>query len=445
MFDGQLRPLSVGLLLGMLLIAFQSLAVATVLPAVARDLDGLALYGWAFSAFFLGYLVSTVTLGGLADRDGPRRPFAIALVLLAAGLVVAGLAPSMGVLVAGRALQGLGAGAIGSIAYLAINRAYPESRRARMLALLSTAWVVPALVGPLVAGVVTERLSWHAVFLGLLPLVAVVAWLTLPALGRLRGEGAPLEAARVRRVARVAVGAVLVLSVLQQPAVWAALALAAGGLGLLVPALGRLLPPGGFRAAGPLAAGMMTRFLLTFSFLGADALVPLGLSELRGFTVTGAGLVLTCGAVTWAAGAALQARLDEAGGPAGRRARVRWGFGLVVASIVLMAVATLEPSLPAWLAGVAWAVGGFAMGLAFPAHTLVVFQHAPAGQEGRVSGTLQMVDVLGSALSAGAGGALVATLGAQTGLSAAYGLTAVAAALGLLAARGLSGSAPRAG
>ena len=350
----------------------------------------------------------------------------------------------MPVFILGRTLQGLGGGAVGTVAYLAINRAYPDALRARMLALLSSAWVLPALVGPLVAGLVASHFSWHAVFLGILPLLAVVAVLTWPALGRLPGEGTPFDARRARLAVRAAVGAVLVLTALQQGAPLVAVASGVLGLAALVPALGGLLPPGTFRVTGPLQAGMATRFLLAFSFLGSDALVPLALSELRGFSVTAAGLVLTCAALSWSVGSTLQARLDEAGGRGGRSGRARLGFALVAAAIGLLAITALVAAVPAPAAALAWAAGGLGMGLAFPAHTLVVFEHAPAGQEGRVSGTLQLVDVLGTALSAGTGGALVATLGTRGGLGAACALTVAAAGCGVLVAGRLRGPGSRA-
>ena len=108
--------LTVGLLLTVSFVAFETLAVATVLPAVAADLGGINLYGWAFSAFLLTQLVGIVISGLLADERGPILPFVLGVGLFSAGLLVGGLAPSMPALIAGRALQGLGGGAISSIA-----------------------------------------------------------------------------------------------------------------------------------------------------------------------------------------------------------------------------------------------------------------------------------------------------------------------------------------
>ena len=105
-----LRALTVGLVLTVTLVAFEALAVATALPAAERDLGDVQLYGWVFSAFLLASLIGIAFAGDRSDIGGPAFPYIAGLVLFGTGLVVGGLAPSMGVLVAGRAVQGLGAG-----------------------------------------------------------------------------------------------------------------------------------------------------------------------------------------------------------------------------------------------------------------------------------------------------------------------------------------------
>ena len=130
------RALTAGLVLTVTFVASEALAVVTVMPVVARDLGGLRLYGWVFSAFMLGSVIGIVAAGRQADRRGPAVPFVAGLVLFGSGLAVAGLAPSMGVLVAGRALQGLGAGAVPAVAYASIGRSLAGPLRARMIAVL---------------------------------------------------------------------------------------------------------------------------------------------------------------------------------------------------------------------------------------------------------------------------------------------------------------------
>ena len=436
------RRLTVSLVLTITLVAFESLSVATALPVVSRDLGDVRLYGWVFSAFFLGSLVGIVVAGGQADRKGLRMPFTVGLVLFAAGLAVAGLAPNMPVLVAARTVQGFGAGAIPAAAYVSIGRGYPERARPRMFAILSTAWVVPGLLGPAAAGLVADHLGWRWVFLGLLPLVVVAGALTLPAVA---GIPAPVEPdpspIPVLDAVRVAAGAGLVLAglTLASPLPSAAL-VAAGGL-VGIPSLIRLLPPGTMRGRRGLPAAVGVRGVLTFAFFGADAFVPLTLTSIRGATATTAGLTLTCSTLFWTAGAWVQERWVAT---SGARRFIRSGFALISAGIALVAL-LLWPAAPLAVGPVAWSIAGFGIGLAYSPITLTVLHEAPEGQEGRASAGLQLSDVLGTALGTGVCGAAVA-LGhsrdwdPSTGLAVAFGIAFAASIGGLALARRVTGS-----
>ena len=126
LWAAQRRSLTIGLAATITFVAAEALAVVTVMPLVARDLHGLSLYGFVFSAFLLGTMVGIVAAGRAADKRGPAVPYIAGIVVFAAGLTVAGLAPTMPVLIAGRTLQGLGAGAVPAVAYVAIGRSLPE-------------------------------------------------------------------------------------------------------------------------------------------------------------------------------------------------------------------------------------------------------------------------------------------------------------------------------
>src|SRR6202043_2136673 len=102
------RPLTTGLVLTTTLIAVEALAVITIMPQGERDLGGLDLYGWVFSAFMLGSLLGPVAAGREADRSGPARPYAAGLVLFAAGLAIGGSGPPMPGLGLRGVLQGHG-------------------------------------------------------------------------------------------------------------------------------------------------------------------------------------------------------------------------------------------------------------------------------------------------------------------------------------------------
>ena len=282
------RALTVGLVATVTLVAFEALAVGTVMPLVARDLGGLELYGWAFSGFFLGNLVGIVAAGGAIDRGGLRRPLVVGLVLFGIGLLVGGLATSMPMLVLGRVVQGAGAGAVPAIAYVTIRRGYPEAMRPRMFAILSTAWVVPGLLGPAVAGWIGDHVTWRVVFLGLLPLIVAAAVPTLLALRGVPdhvadseetgavGPADPLrhgDRARLGRAILVAGGAGLLLAASTAPSLVIGVVFAVTGLVVGVPALAGLLPVGTLRAAPGLPAAVLSRGFLTFAFFG-DAGLP---------------------------------------------------------------------------------------------------------------------------------------------------------------------------
>jgi MFS family permease len=429
------RALTTGLVLTITFVASEALAVVTVMPVVARDLGGLRLYGWVFSGFMLGSVVGIVAAGREADRRGPAVPFVAGVVLFGAGLATAGLAPSMAVLVAGRVLQGIGAGAVPAVAYATIGRTLPEALRAKMMAVLSTAWVAPGLAGPAVSAEVARLFGWRWVFLGLLPIVAVAGSIPVPALIRL---GPPAAShAREHRLTdglRTAAGAAMVLAGLSlaagSGAIAAGLALIAAGALAGLPALRRLVPPGTLTGRPGLPATIASRGLLTFTFFGADAYVTLAVTVVRHRTPVVAGIAVTGATIAWTVGAWVQARLNDTW--EGRRL-VGAGLMIVLAGIAGMIVLVLVPAVPVAEGLAAWTVAGGGMGLAYAPLSLMMLQKAPPGQEGRASASLNLADVLGTAVGIGAGGAAVAaTAGGdlRLGVAAAFVITA---AVGLLA------------
>jgi MFS family permease len=424
----QRRALTVGLVLTITFVASEALAVVTVMPVVARDLGGLRLYGWVFSGFMLGSVIGIVAAGREADRRGPALPFVAGVVLFGSGLAVAGLAPSMGVLVAGRVLQGVGAGAVPSVAYATIGRSLPGPLRARMMAVLSTAWVAPGLAGPAVSAEVARLFGWRWVFLGLLPIVAVAGAIAVPALVRL-GPPASAGAEEHRMIDgfRTAAGAAMLLAGLTLSAgsgnVAGGLALIAAGAATGLPALRRLVPPGTLTARAGLPATILIRGLLTFTFFGADAYVTLAVTAVRHRTPVVASIAVTGATVSWTIGAWVQARLSESW--EGRRL-VRSGLVIVLAGIAGM-ILVLQPGVPVAEGLAAWTVAGLGMGLAYAPISLMMLKKAPPGQEGRVSASLNLADVLGTAIGIGVGGAAVA---AAAGHDLRLGITVAFTAAG---------------
>ena len=415
LLDERWRGLTAGLVLNVTFVAFEALAIATIMPLVADDLGGLGLYGWVFSAFLLADLVGIVLAGELADRFGPAVPFGAGLALFAIGLLIGGLAPSMPVLVAARAVQGFGAGAIPAVAYVVIGRTYPDALRPRMFAVLSTAWVVPGIAGPALAAFIADHVGWRWVFLGLLPLVTIAGSLALRELRRVPGN--PDRAARhvLFDAVRVAAGAGLALGGLQARDLVVSPVLVVIGLALGVPALRKLLPPGTFMARGTLPAAVLLRGMLTFAFFAPDIFVPLTVTTIRGESVVLSGIALTAGTIAWTTGAWIQERTVFRLGPP---PLIRNGFLLLAVGIAGM-IAVLSDAVPVWLCIPAWGIGGLGIGLAYSSISLTVLRHAPAGSEGATASSMQLTDILGNALGTGIGAVAVAAAVASLGGAAA--------------------------
>ncbi len=436
--------LTVGLVLTITLVAFEALAVSTVMPIVARELGDLQLYGWVFTAFTIGSLIGIVVVGGIIDRRGLGAPFAAGIGLFVIGLIVGGLAPSMEVLVGARFVQGLGAGTVPPIAYVAIGRSLPERLRPQMFATLSTAWVLPGVLGPAIAGVVGETFGWRYVFLGLLPLIAISSGIAYPQVRRV-GPATTVSANAVTLRDRlplallVATGTGLLLAGLTsgQPALLAGL----GAIGALMAffALHRLTPPGTLRAARGLPAAVLVRGIITFAFFGVDAYIALLLVEWRGLSATQAGLTLTAATLTWTSGSWIQARLAPRFPP---ERFVQAGIAALIIGLGSFLLLLL-PEVPIWLSVPTIGIAGLGMGLAYSPLALIVLREAHGAEQGRASSALSLTDSLGTALGIGITGAAVAasvraTQTPVSGLAIGFAVAIGVAVLGLIVSARLS-------
>ncbi|WP_278256337.1 MFS transporter [Nocardioides convexus] len=312
------------------LFAFEALAVATVMPDVAADLDGLRWYAVAFGAPLAAGIVALAAGGPQVDRLGPGPALRIGLVVFGAGVLVAGLAPDMPVFVVGRLVHGYGGGLIGVALYVVIAQAYPESLRPRVFAVLTTAWVLPALVGPVLAAQVADRFGWRWVFLGV-PFLAFAAWLLVADAPSRPGSAEPVPG-RLRWALAAAAGA-LAVSLGGQRVVAGWPLLVAAGLAAMVVAGLRVLPPGAWSGGPGLPAVLGTRAAISTSMAAAEVYVPLLLVLQRDLSIAQAGWVLTASAVSLvrgrgAGGAVERARRPGPPGPARRRAPRGGGRGL---------------------------------------------------------------------------------------------------------------------
>jgi MFS family permease len=403
-----LKLLTIGALVTIAAGAFEALAVATVMPRVSDDLGGLQYYGWAFSAFTLANIVGLTIAGSESDRLGPGKPYLFGLVLFAIGILIAGIAPSMLVLIVGRVIQGFGSGLFNSSIYVVVGRAYPPSAKPRMLALMSSAWVMPGLIGPALAGVIADFTHWRVIFLGLLPFLAMAALMAYPRIREVPASDAPGEREwkRFGVALALAIGATSLFAGLGATSLVRAVPMILAGGVMVYLTVRWLMPEGTLRAAPGLPAAIATMALINFGFFGVDTFLPLALTAVRDRSTAFAGLALTAATISWSSGAWVQAHFSD---KLSRRAVIRTGLALIITGCAGV-MFTLFESVSVFLAIPFWLIAGFGIGLAYSGTSLTVLQTAESGKEGRATSAMQTASVLGFGFGAGIGGAWIAVL-----------------------------------
>jgi MFS family permease len=428
-FSVRYRELSAALVALSTLVAFEYLAVATAMPVLAHELDGLALYGLAFSGALAAGVFATVLGGRWGDVRGPVAPLWTGIVGFVAGLLVAGFASSMPMFLGGRVLQGLGGGMFWVALYVLVARVYPSAMHPRVFSLLATAWVVPSMVGPAVTGLVVEHVGWRWVFLG-------VALLTVPAVivlfRGLRGQpilGGQAESAaglgrRLGWATATAVGAALMQYGSGLEA--GGLPILAAGLVLLAVAVPPLLPRGTLRAATGLPAVVALRGVIAGAFYAAEVLIPLMLIGERGLSPTLAGLTITGGALSWVFASWLQGR-----GLLSRAFALRGGAVFVTVGVALMGL-VLYDAVSIVVAYLSWIVAGFGVGMAYPTQSVLTLEFSADGEQGHNTSSLQVGEQVFSVVAIAVTSALFTFLG--SGYLVSFAVAVGLASLGIMIA-----------
>ncbi|MCI0143298.1 MFS transporter [Arthrobacter bambusae] len=447
------------------LAAFESMAVTTIMPLVSRDLDGAGLYALAFAGPLATGVIGMVAAGNWADRRGPAAPLYASVALFAAGLLIAGTAVSMPMLVAGRLVQGLGGGAMTVALYVVIARVYPARLHAQVFAAFSASWVIPSMIGPFAAGVVAELSSWHWVFLGVVGLVVPALAMILPAMRGVRsapdarktgapdagsrdadareggspkvasGEAKPGRAVVPWAFGRMGWAALAALAVLglnlsgQVPGVgWV---IAAVALVTAMLAVRPLVPRGTLGARRGLPSVILMRGVASAAFFGTEVYVPYLLTERYSFAPAFAGLALTGSAIAWAAASAVQGRM---GSRLGNALAVKIGSALVLGSVVIVLVTTVF----SWSAAVAiagWLFAGAGMGLMYPRLSVMTLALSKPEDQGFNSSAMSISDSLGGALSLAVTGLVFSALTTTEGsFAGVFVLTSAIAVVGLIIA-----------
>ncbi|QOQ38872.1 MFS transporter [Trueperella pecoris] len=412
------------------LVAFETVAVATAMPFVVEILHGEHLYALASGVAMATQLMTTAFAGPWCDAKGPKPSFYTGISLFVLGLVVATFAPNVQSIVFGRAIQGLGGGLIIVPLYVFVGNYVEPHRQARIFGSFAAAWVVPSLVGPLVAGFFVEHLNWRFVF-GIVPILMIfVIPVLLTQFAKFPRVYEPRPLSGYKRTIAFAVSAgsgilaIQMFSGLRSDSFSIKVIGAVIVLSILVLVLARpLLPRTTFRAGRGLPATVLLRLIINGTFLSVEIFLPLMLKTVHGWSPTQAGIIMTLGSITWAVGSLMSGRISL---PQHRKL-------LPIVGTFTQLLGTAVTIVAAWqhihgsfaLAG--WLIAGLGIGWAYPALTVHGLAITPPERHGLTSAALSIADTLGAAL-------FVAWSGIIFALTHSLGDAAFAWVIGLMVA-----------
>ncbi|WP_036223997.1 MFS transporter [Marmoricola sp. URHB0036] len=438
-FDEQHRTVTVGLLALVTMFAFEAVAVSLAMPSVARDLGGETLYPIAVIGMLTAAIVGMVVGGIWGDARGASLPVTLGGVGFVAGLLLSGFAGSMEVLVAGRLLQGLGGGAALTGLYVAVADGYPAHLRTRVFSLFATAWVVPSIAGPFVAGALVDLFGWRSVFLVVAGFAALsILAVRRPMSRRLAVRSEPLVWGRRPLYAVVAAVGVVALHLAGHGSGLRSAALLVAGLLVVTLAAGPLLPRGTTRATRGLPAVIASRGLFGAAFACVELFLPLVLQVEAGMSPTLSGLVMMVGALGWVAGSAYAGKRGE---PETFPRIMRVGsLSLLVGTLISLTLVPLDhlPVIAGVVATIGFATMAVGMGLATPLMSTLALDMAPEGRQGDSGAAIQMSDSLGQSIAAGLVGAVFARwflIDEHTSYLAGFGMAVLLALVAMITAR----------
>lgn len=408
--------------LGILLHATMETMIATIMPAMVKDLAGVTLVGWTFAVYELGAIVAGAAAGRLVSYVSLRGNMVGAAMLYGVGALVCATAPSMPVLLAGRLVEGMGGGALVALAYVSVERLFSRAIWPQLFAIMSAVWGVAAFGGPLVGALIATGFGWRWAF-GVFTVagfaMAAVSFLVLrmPEARRVTGgKPPPFPYAALATLA----GAVLLIAfagVDVSPYRSTALFIAGvAGLALFfrVDALmprSRLFPRRPFDWSTRLGAGMTMVATLSVSTVSFAIYAPLLLTSLHGIPVLTVGYIIAAESIAWS----ILSILVAGAPPRHERLIIVGGAFMIAAGLAGFSIAIPAGNIPAILFCALLQGGGF--GIAWPFATRIIVASAPAEESTIASSAVPAMQRIGYATGAAAAGIVANASGFADGLT----------------------------
>ncbi|HHY68503.1 MAG TPA: MFS transporter [Alicyclobacillus sp.] len=417
---------TVCLMAAMFLSAMEATIVATAMPTIVGKLGGFSQFTWVFSIFLLTQAASIPIYGKLADLYGRKPVFAVGTGLFVIGSALCGLADSMPTLIAFRALQGLGAGAVQPIATTIIGDLYPGPERAKVQGLLSSMWAIAAIVGPALGGLLVQTIGWPWIFelnvpLGILTIIGIALFLHEKV--ERRGHQIDYLGAMTLLIGISA----LLTALLQGGVAWpwtsgkvlGLFAVSALCMALFIwietEAQEPMLPLSLLRRP-VIAAGNIAAVITGGITLGASSFLPTFAQGVLGTSAIVAGGTIVTVSIGWPVASTLSGKLIW-----------RWGYralevaGLLFCTLGAILYLTISPSTPPWHMAAFSLVLGVGLGLASTTQIVAIQTSVPRQQRGIATGANMFARILGSTLGVAVMGTVV-----NAGLSRALSATPIA-------------------
>jgi MFS family permease len=397
--------------------------VATIMPSMVGDLSGLEMVGWSLSIYELGSIIAGAAAGRLVSYIPLRTNMMVAALLYAAGAALCATAPIMPAFLAGRMVEGFGGGALVSLAFVSVERLFPQRIWPQLFGIISAVWGVSAFSGPLLGALISQALSWRWAFVlfacgGVaMAAIALVALRGPAATSRPTGPAPPPFPFAV--LACLAASVMLICYAGVAISLWRSAALLAAGLAGLVlffvadarnPRV-RLFPARLFDWRSPLGCGMTMFAAFSIGTVAFSLYGPLLLTSLHGVPLLTTGYIIAAESIAWSVLSILVAT-----------ARPRHEGRIIVAGAIMIS---------AGVAGFAWAIpagsisvilacallqgGGF--GIAWPFITRTIVASAPPAESTVASSAVPAMQRIGYAVGAASSGIIANASGFSEGLS----------------------------
>ncbi|WP_125545316.1 MDR family MFS transporter [Levilactobacillus lindianensis] len=388
--------------------AIEGTIVSTAMPTIVGDLQGVALMNWVFSIFLLTSAIATPIYGKLADTVGRKLVFLVGLFVFVVGSTLSGMSHSMETLIAWRALQGIGAGAIMPVSFTILADIYPVEQRARVMGLNGSAWGIAAVVAPLLGGFIVDHLSWHWIFFINIPIGIVtmgLIWFYLQE--RTERKKFTMDWAGCFWLSLGLLALMLTFQLLGE-----------GQLNVLFVVLGFLISIGTFwaflrqekRTADPLiplslfanrtfVVQNLIAALLSGFIMGFEVYLPTWTQGLLGLKASEAGFAITPSSLMWIVGSFIAGKLLLSRSP---YQIVNISLTLVMIGAITMAL--LPASTPFWCFFVIAGICGTGFGITITTTTVTVQSQVAVDEVGvatsfntlsRTLGQTMMVSILG--------------------------------------------------